>query len=61
MQITPTLILDAIDLHRLEPISFWDALIVKAAAHAGCAVLYSEDLPAGRTIAGVRVVDPFRR
>ena len=40
-------------------ISFWDALIVVAAARAGATVLYSEDLNAGQEILGVRISNPF--
>lgn len=60
--ITPdaALVLAAIDLHRLDAISFWDALVVRSAQRAGCDVLYSEDLQHGRSWDGVRVVDPFR-
>jgi len=36
-------VLEAIDLHRLHSLSFWDALIVRAASIAGCARLLSED------------------
>lgn len=49
----------AIELHRLTQISFWDALIVHAARSAGVAVLYTEDLQAGSSIGGVRIVNPF--
>ena len=59
VQIDPMLILDAIDLHRLDRISIWDALIVRAAAAANCADLLTEDMQAGRRIAGVRIVNPF--
>jgi predicted nucleic acid-binding protein len=52
-------ILAAIDLHRLHPLSFWDALIVQAAASAGCSRILSEDLQHGRTLAGVKIVNPF--
>jgi predicted nucleic acid-binding protein len=52
-------VLAAIDLHRLHSISFWDALIVRCAATAGCARLLSEDLQHGRTIVGVRIENPF--
>ena len=52
--------LAAIDLHRLHQVSFWDALVVRAAKEGGCSVLYSEDLQHGRSIDGVRIVDPFR-
>ena len=53
-------VLAAIDLHRLHQVSFWDALIVRAAKEGGCSVVYSEDLQDGRTIDGVRIVNPFR-
>src|SRR4051812_23370898 len=35
--VRPELVIAAIDLHRLHSISFWDALIVRAAAAASCA------------------------
>ncbi len=56
---TPT-ILNAIDLHRLHAIAFWDALIVQSAAVGGCARLVTEDLQHGRAYAGVTVENPFR-
>jgi len=52
-------ILAAVDLHRLRAISFWDALIVRAAQESGCTVLYSEDLQHGLKIDGLRVINPF--
>lgn len=53
------MVLGAIDLQRLNGLSFWDAMILQAASVAGCEVLISEDMQAGRTIAGVRIVNPF--
>jgi predicted nucleic acid-binding protein len=53
-------ILAAIDLHRLHEISFWDAMVIRAAGQAGCAVLLSEDMQEGREVDGIRVVNPFR-
>jgi len=52
-------ILAAIDRHRLHQISFWDALIVRAALQSGCSILFSEDLQAGRRIDGLEIVNPF--
>ncbi|MBI4872038.1 MAG: PIN domain-containing protein [Candidatus Riflebacteria bacterium] len=52
-------ILGAIDLHRLHPISFWDALVVRAASMAGCRRLLTEDLQHGQLLEGVRVENPF--
>ncbi len=53
-------VLAAIDLHRLHQLQFWDALIVRAAAIAGCKVLFSEDLQDGQIIDGVRIENPLR-
>ena len=52
-------VIEAIDIHRLSGISFWDAMIVCSAAKLACPVLYSEDLNEGQNFGGVRVVDPF--
>jgi predicted nucleic acid-binding protein len=52
-------VIAAIELHRLNRISFWDAMIVHAARLAGAEVLYSEDLQHGAILAGVRVDNPF--
>jgi len=59
VQIDVEMILGATDLHRLHGLSVWDALIIQAAGRAGCEVLLTEDLQAGRSIAGVRITDPF--
>ncbi|HET9211844.1 MAG TPA: PIN domain-containing protein [Thermoanaerobaculia bacterium] len=53
-------ILAAIDLHREHQISFWDALIIRAAIRSRCSVLLSEDLQDGRKIGGLEIVNPFR-
>jgi len=52
-------VIAAIELHRLNRLSFWDAMIVHAARLAGAEVLYSEDLQHGTTMAGVRINNPF--
>lgn len=52
-------ILAAIDLHRLHAISFWDALVVRSAKEAGCAVLFTEDMQHGQDIGGITIVNPF--
>lgn len=49
----------AADLSDQAKLSFWDALIVVAAARIGAAVLYTEDLNAGQEILGVRISNPF--
>lgn len=47
---------------RLEDdcrIGFWDALILAAAIKCGASRILSEDLNAGRRIAGIRIENPF--
>lgn len=44
------------DDHHL---SYWDALIIEAAAGAGCERVMSEDLNDGQVVSGVRIVNPF--
>ena len=52
-------VLAAIDLHRLHGFSFWDALILRAAKQAGCAVLLTEDMQNQREVDGLRILNPF--
>lgn len=40
-------------------LSWWDALIVAAAQHAGCRTLLSEDFQAGQRFGDLTVVNPF--
>ena len=49
----------ASELEESSRISFWDALIIVAAAKSGASLLLSEDLNDGQTIAGVTIEDPF--
>jgi predicted nucleic acid-binding protein len=56
---TPETILRASEIADLAQISFWDALIVASAEQAGASQLYTEDLNAGQTIAGVKIVNPL--
>lgn len=52
-------VLAAIDLHRLNRISYWDSLILRCAKQGGCTVLLTEDMQHGQTIDGIRIVNPF--
>ncbi len=54
------LIKEAIDIHTLNKISYWDSLIISGAKSARCQVILTEDLNHGMEIAGVRVQNPFR-
>ena len=49
----------AVELAGQAQLSFWDALVVVAAARTGATVLYTEDLNNGQEILGVRVTNPF--
>ena len=49
----------AVELAGEVKLSFWDALVVVAAARTGAAVLYTEDLNDGQEILGVRISNPF--
>jgi len=40
-------------------LSWWDALVIGAAQHAGCRYLLTEDLQPGQDLGGVAVLDPF--
>jgi len=40
-------------------ISYWDAAIIEAARAADCPDVYSEDLAAGQSYDGIRVINPF--
>jgi len=52
-------VLGAIDLLRLHQLSFWDALVVRAALVSECSRLLSEDFQAGRRFERLEVVNPF--
>lgn len=59
VQVSPALIHEAVDCSILNQLSFWDSLILAAAASAACATVYSEDLNPGQSILGVKVHNPF--
>ena len=47
-------------LSQSARISYWDAMVVIAAGRTGAVCLLTEDLNHSQTIAGVRIVNPFR-
>lgn len=55
------LVAAAISGARAWQLSYWDALIIAAAAAAGCSRLLTEDLADGATYGGVRVENPFEK
>ena len=54
------MILSAVRTSRQEKLSFWDALIIRAAVEGGCSELLTEDFQHGRRIEGLLVRNPFR-
>jgi predicted nucleic acid-binding protein len=48
-----------VKLARTGALSFYDALVVAAAADAGCRVLLTEDMQHGRKFGGVTIQNPF--
>jgi predicted nucleic acid-binding protein len=44
---------------RDQHLSFWDSLLLTAAARSGAETLYTDALPPGPSTLGVRIVDPF--
>lgn len=53
------IMLAAADLATDHQVGIWDAVIMSAAAEAGCRLLLSEDLQSGFTWKGVTVANPF--
>lgn len=49
----------AIALHQQAKLSFWDAMVVHAAAESGCDVLWSEDLKDRQVLRGVQIRNPL--
>lgn len=59
VQVDVPLVLAAASLSDHHQVSFWDALIIEAAASADCRILLTEDLHNGREIRGLRIENPF--
>jgi len=59
VQISPLILEQGIDLSVLHQLSFWDGLIIAAAATAHATELLSEDLTHGQSIEGITVRNSF--
>ena len=59
VRISATTIRKAFEIETRDRLSFWDAMIVSAALHAGAATILSEDMNSGQKIAGINIVNPF--
>jgi predicted nucleic acid-binding protein len=49
----------ALDIAERYSYRFYDALVIAAAIHSGCSVLYSEDMQDGQQIESVTIRNPF--
>jgi predicted nucleic acid-binding protein len=56
---TNTVINKASELARAHRTQFWDGIICVASIDAGATVLMTEDMQDGRTIGGLRLINPF--
>lgn len=59
IETSPAILLAAADLAVYHVLSIWDAVILSAAAAAGCRLLLSEDMQDGCTWSGVTIANPF--
>jgi predicted nucleic acid-binding protein len=55
-----TTVLEAIELHERYKYSFWDSLIIAAAASEGATTILSEDIADGQTIKDITIKNPFK-
>jgi predicted nucleic acid-binding protein len=60
VSIDQALVRSAVQTSRASQLSYWDGLVVAAAARAGCERLLTEDLNDGQQIGPVYVENPFR-
>jgi predicted nucleic acid-binding protein len=56
---SPKLIYEAINVHILEQIQFWDAMIIVGGNFTNCTQLLSEDFNTGQIISGIEIINPF--
>ncbi len=59
VNITPSIIQNAIQLAKKYQYSFYDSLIIAASLHAEVSTLYSEDMQHGQKISGLTILNPF--
>jgi predicted nucleic acid-binding protein len=58
--VTMSILAGAMEIAGAHGLPYWDSAIIAAARALGCTELFSADLPHGREIDRVRIVDPFR-
>ncbi len=57
--ISPEVVRVGVDLVERRMVSVYDAMVIAAAATAGCSVLLTEDRQSASSLAGVRLLNPF--
>ena len=57
---TPKTYARSLDIREETGFSFYDAMIISEAREVGCTTLFSEDLQHGRTVHGLKIIDPFK-
>ena len=55
----PNTILHASEIEERHQLSFWDSMIIAAAAQGGAERILTEDLNHGQVIEGVKIENPF--
>ena len=53
------IILEAIDIHTQQKLSFWDSMIIVSAIGGGADTILSEDLSDKQVIRGITIKNPF--
>lgn len=56
---TDAVIARAIEMVRAHRLQFWDCVVSAAALDAGAKVLLTEDMQDGRSLGGLRLINPF--
>jgi predicted nucleic acid-binding protein len=59
IETSPSVLTAAFDLSADHGLDIWDAVVMAAAASAGCRLLLSEDMQEGFTWSGVTIANPF--
>ncbi|HEY1730504.1 MAG TPA: PIN domain-containing protein [Terriglobales bacterium] len=60
VQSSQALFADSLHLRHKYRLSWYDSLILAAAIHAQCSILYSEDFQHGQKFDNLRIVNPFQ-
>ena len=60
MSIEPGDIQETLGIAERNGLSYWDALVVRAATKANAAFILTEDLNPGQRVEGIEIINPFR-